>query len=147
MLKFIRFAAAIAVAVITTGCASVPMASPEADAAAKTFTVNPTKANVYIYRNESMGAAIEMPVTVNGSEVGKTAANTFIFLTLDPGTYQVVSKTENDSTVVLNAQAGQNYFLWQEVKMGTWSAGSHLQEVAEHVGKAGVNECSMIQNY
>jgi outer membrane biogenesis lipoprotein LolB len=39
---------------LLTGCASVPMASVERDAQAKSFTVKSDKANIYVFRNESM---------------------------------------------------------------------------------------------
>lgn len=42
------------------------MASPEYDARAKSFSVKPGKANIYVYRNESMGAIAKMPITLNG---------------------------------------------------------------------------------
>jgi hypothetical protein len=41
-------------ALFVTGCASVPMAPPAADSAAKVFKTDPSKANVYIYRNETL---------------------------------------------------------------------------------------------
>jgi hypothetical protein len=47
--------------------------------------------------------------------------------------------------VKVNASAGRNYFVWQEVKMGMWQAGSMLHLVDEVTGKAGVAECKLIQ--
>lgn len=145
MLKFIRIAAALAVVLMATGCASVPMASPEQDAAAKTFVVKPNKANVYVYRNESFGAAVKMPVALNGRLVGDTAAKTYMLLEVDPGKHTLVSKTENDSILDITAEAGNNYFVWQEVKMGAFAARSQLQLVSPEVGQNAVKECSLIQ--
>ena len=59
MFKRIVMIAAILGSSILAGCASVPMASPEADANAKSFRVPAGKSNIYIYRNESFGAAIK----------------------------------------------------------------------------------------
>lgn len=42
-------------------------------------------------------------------------------------------------------QAGKNYFVWQEVKMGLWMARSALQTVDEATGRKGVAECKRIQ--
>ena len=37
-----------------------------------------------------------------------------------------MSKTEVDSTLTLDMQAGNTYFVWQEVKMGMFAARSAL---------------------
>ena len=145
MLKNIVVASVLVASAIVSGCASVPMANPERDTQAKTFSVKPNKANIYIYRNESMGAAIKMPVAVDGKLVGDTAAKTYLLVEVNPGAHKIVSKTENDSTLDVNAEANKNYFVWQEVKMGGFSARSQLQLVDEATGKAAVNECKLIE--
>lgn len=138
-------AGALAAVVLASGCASVQMASPEMDSAAKSYAVKPGTANVYLYRNEQMGAAIKMPVALNGKMVGDTAAKTYLLLQVPPGRHTLVSKTENDSTLTLDVAAGRNYFVWQEVKMGLMVARSQLQLVDEATGKAGVAECKLAQ--
>lgn len=130
---------------LLTGCASVQMASPDKDFAAKSFAVKAEKANIYVYRNESMGAAIKMPVLMDSKLIGDTAAKTYIKLEVLPGDYTMISKAENDSTLQLRTEAGKNYFVWQEVKMGMFAARSSLQLVDESTGRAGVQECKMIQ--
>jgi hypothetical protein len=145
MLKNLPTVCALTVLALAAGCASVPMAKPELDTAAKSYSVKPDKANIYVYRNETFGAAIKMPVVLNGKLVGDTAAKTFMILEVPPGTHTVMSKTENDSTVTVDAAAGRNYFVWQEVKMGLFAARSSLQQVDEAIGKAGVAECKLIE--
>jgi len=145
MLRKLLAVCVLPVLVLASGCASVQMASPEQDTAAKSYAAKPGKANIYVYRNETMGAAIRMPVALDGRLVGDTASKTYLLLEVNPGSHTVVSKTENDSTVTVDAVAGRNYFLWQEVKMGLMAARSALQEVDEATGKAGVAECKLIQ--
>ncbi len=145
MLKKLMAAAAFAGGLALTGCASVPMAAPEKDQQAKTYAVAPGKANIYIYRNESFGAAIKLPVVADGKAIGDTAAKTYLLVEAAPGKHTLVSKAENDSTLEVNTQAGQNYFVWQEVKMGVMSARSKLQLVDEATGKAGVEECKLAE--
>ena len=145
MLKKLLAVGAVIAVVLASGCASVPMASPEQDTAAKSFATKPGKANIYVYRNETMGAAIRMPVALNGKLVGDTASKTYMVLEVAPGKHTITSKTENDSIVTVDAAAGRNYFLWQEVKMGFAAARSNLQQVDETTGKAGVQECKLIE--
>lgn len=145
MRNLIKLGPILLAVAMATGCASVPMASPEADAKAKTFQAPADKANLYIYRNESMGAAVKMTVLVDGQLAGDTAAKTYILKSVAPGSHVVTSKTENDSNLTVNAVAGKNYFIWQEVKMGVMAARSDLQLVDEATGKAAVEECQLVQ--
>ena len=136
---------AFACFLFTVGCASVPMASPEKDSQAKQFSVKPGKANIYLYRNETMGAAIKIDVFLDSKIVGKTAANTYFVLEVDPGSHTILSRSENDDEFKFSPVAGKNYFIWQEVKMGLLYARSKLQLVDESAGKAGVNECKLAE--
>ena len=117
-----NFAAAFSLVLmlLLSGCASVPMAPLDQDSRAKDFSPIPNKASLYIYRNESFGAAIPMTVSVNGKALGQTAAQTYFRLNLTPGKYNVESHAENVSNLPLTTEAGKNYFVWQEVKMGMW---------------------------
>jgi hypothetical protein len=144
MKKFYQ-AAILAGTLAITGCASVPMATKAADDAAKQFDVTDGVSNIYIYRNESFGGAIKMPVLVNDKIAGDTGANTYILKTVEPGKQTIVSKAENDAMIELTTEANQNYFVWQEVKMGAWSARSKLHLVDEAQGQAGVSECKLVK--
>jgi hypothetical protein len=130
--------------VLSGGCASVPMSSLDEDAAAKRFDVAPDKSNIYFYRDEEFGGAIAMPVALDGKVAGKTAANTYFLWIVEPGPHEITSLTENTATLKINAEAGRNHFVWQEVKMGMWTARSQLHEVSEEVGRKGVMECKRI---
>jgi hypothetical protein len=129
--------------VTASGCATVPLASTEADLAAKKFDVPPGQANLYVYRNESFGGAIRMSVLLDGMALGDTAAMTYLYTPIAPGKHTVVSKAENDSELIFEAKPGVNHFFWQEVKMGLWHARSALQEMDDAKGRAGVAECKL----
>jgi len=132
---------------LVTGCASVPLASMEEDTKAKSFPAPPTgKANIYVYRNESYGDAIMLTVALDGKLAGQTSMRTYFLWEVDPGSHEISSLSENTSTLKLNTEAGKTYFIWQEVKMGTWSARSQLQQVDEAAGRKGVSECKRAQS-
>jgi len=126
------------------GCASVPMGSSDQDTKAKDFATVSGKANLYIYRNDFIGASIPMGVDIDGKSIGQTVANTYFDVLLDPGTYTLQSHAENDSTLVVTLEGGKNYFVWQEVKMGFLDAKSLIQLVDEETGRAGVRESKLI---
>lgn len=139
---FLTFLAALVL--LASGCASVPMAGIDQDTKAKNFVPAPTKASIYIYRNENFGAAISMAVTVNGMSLGETAAKTYFMINVLPGAYVIDSQAEGTSRLPLSVINGKNYFIWQEVKMGILYAGSMLQQVSDDVGQAGVRESKLI---
>ncbi|MFC0348857.1 DUF2846 domain-containing protein [Undibacterium danionis] len=146
MARLFRFFTTITVlsAGLLTGCASVQMAPSNEDAQAKNFTVNPQSAKLYIYRNEFMGQSIKMPVELDGKEIGKTISKSFLVATVAPGKHSLLSKAENDSSLEIDTEAGKNYYIWQEIKMGFLSARSKLQLVDAAQGQAGVRESKLI---
>lgn len=123
-----------------------PPGGPARDAALKTFKAPPSdKAGVYVYRNETMGAAVKMDVIIDGVNVGETAANTYLYRELAPGKHTVASKAENTDTVELDLKPGTLTYLWQEVKMGLMFARTKLHLVDEAQGRKGVSETKLIQ--
>lgn len=130
---------------VLSGCASVNKASKELDMAAKKFTANPDYSQVYVYRNETFGAAISMPVTVNGKMAGATGPNSFFKFNLPAGSHKLTSQVD-ESVLDLTTENGEIYYVWQEVKMGAFSAGSKLQSVDKKKGQKGVSECVLIKS-
>ncbi len=102
-------------------------------------------ANLYIYRNETFGAAVKMQLLVDGMAVGDTVAHTYILKQVTPGSHTITSKSENDATLTLSTEAGKNYYVWQEVKMGLLMARSKLSQVSEEEGKQGVMESKLVK--
>lgn len=145
MIKKLLLAAAILTTAVISGCATVPMANADLDTQAKQFTTVPGKAKIYIYRNESMGAAVKMPVLLNGMSVGDTVAKSYILREVEPGEQTIISKTENDAELTIQAEAGTNYYVWQEVKMGAFAARSKLHLMDEKKGQSDVLECKLIK--
>jgi hypothetical protein len=134
-------AVTVLVLVLLTGCAAVPMASMEADASAKQFQPKKGYSNIYLYRNETFGAAIAMTVSLNGKVMGKTGPQTYFLWEVPPGRYEIASHTENTARIAINAQEGRNHYVWQEVKMGLWQPRSQLHEMSEEDGRKAVLEC------
>lgn len=127
---------------VLSGCASVPMATPAADQQAKQFSVTQDSAKIYVYRNETLGAALKMPLTLDGKAVGETGPKTYYVFDVAPGSHTLTSQGD-ESSLTVDATAGKIYYVWQEVKMGLMSGGSKLQLVDEAKGQAGVNESKL----
>lgn len=54
-----------------------------------------------------MGAAIKMPLPVDGVSAGDTAAHAYVRKELSPGQHTITSKTEKDSTLTIDMLAGR----------------------------------------
>lgn len=137
--------AAIVIACLVSGCASVNKAGRDASEQAKTFSPITDKAVVYIYRDEILGSAIKLHVSVDGIAVGDTGPKSFLQLALPPGPHTITSRGEKISSLSLDTQAGKTYYVWQEVKMGMWSANSMLHQVDTDKGQDGVRECALLR--
>lgn len=135
--------APLLVVLAISGCASVPMGDPKQDAALKAFNVAKDKAGIYVYRNESMGAAVKMDVSVDGQPIGQTAAKTYFYKEVTPGKHTISSTAENTDTLEVDAKPGTLTFIWQEVKMGLLYARNKLHLVSEEEGKKGVQETTL----
>jgi len=142
-LKHVLISGAMLSLLALGGCASVPMATPEQDAAAKKFTVPPGKSRIYLYRNETFGGAITLNVTLDGKAMGATGPMTYFVWDVDPGQHTIVSKSENDATLTLDTVAGQPYFVWQEIKLGFLTPRSQLHKVDVQTGEKAVLECKL----
>lgn len=140
----IQYAAITLLLALIAGCASMPMATTEQDGQAKRFEVPPDRARIYLYRNEVIGAAIPMTVSFDGQLAGQTGSRTFFVWEVSPGSHQLASHAENVSSLIIDAEGGKSYYIWQEVKMGVFMARSRLQQVDEATGQAAVRECRLL---
>ncbi|HLP97811.1 MAG TPA: DUF2846 domain-containing protein [Sideroxyarcus sp.] len=135
--------AIVATLAILTGCASVPMAPKEQDAASKSFKTPSAKmAGVYIYRNSSFGGAIKKAVKIDNVVIGETAKYTYFHKEVSPGAHVLATQSEfGDNVLNFTAEEGKNYYFRQYMKLGAFVAGSGLEAVSEADRRAGVLEC------
>lgn len=131
---------------IFSGCVQKMERAPIAeDKLAKEFKTDPDFANLYICRNESFGWAVHMPVLVNDKLIGRTEAQSYFYIKLEEGRQNIKSLTEQIQSIYVDTTKGKNYFVWQEVKMGTWTANSMLHSMSEEDGKRCVESSHMLK--
>lgn len=138
-----KLLATFAMSALFAGCASVPMGDAQQNQALKEFKVAPDKSAIYVYRNETFGAAVRMDVSVDDMVLGKTAAKTYLYKEVAPGKHTVTSSAENTDTVEVDVKPGAIAYIWQEVKMGFMYARTKLHIVSEEQGKKGVQETDL----
>lgn len=127
-------------------CASTSKVPVERSETAKKFETNPEKGIVYVYRTgRAVGAAGQIQVKINGIDAGGTGPGTFFRWELKPGTYTFMSSTPESSKVVeLNVEAGKQYFLRQDARLGFDSGRVTLVEKDEKVGMKEVKGCKLL---
>ena len=135
----------LAALALALACAKAPMASPERDAAAKTFAPVPGKAVLYIYRDEGFfGGGVKVPIVINSRVIGDTVGKSYFRLVLDPGDYELKCKAEKDVIQTIAVEAGKVYFFQQEMKMGLLSNRCGLSTVSDDAGRAAVATCRLL---
>jgi len=136
--------ALISIAMLFTGCASTTRASADMDKVAKVFKPAMAKSSLFIFRNEYFGAAIGMPLKINGQDIGETGPKSFYRLDLDAGLYVITSEAETKTELPVVLVNGKNHFVWQEVRMGVVTVRSALRLVDEKTGMGGVLESDLL---
>jgi hypothetical protein len=132
----------VSVALVVSGCASLP--SPEqmqAAVAGYQLPQSPAagQAMVYVVRPALPGGLIRFNVFVNNqedaSEVGFTRSKQYIYFALPPGTHKIFSKAENWAEIELTVKAGDVAFIQQEVNIGFIMARNTLVRLDDVTGR------------
>lgn len=141
-MKKIIHALTLGLALLITGCASLP--SPEKMKTAIEGYELPQlpedgKAIVYVVRPSSLGGLIRFNVFVNDkepqSEMGYTRSSEYIYFHLEPGDHQILSKAENWAETNVTANPGDIIFIQQEPSMGIIMARNSLFKLQDYEGK------------
>ena len=128
------------------GCTSVPMGDAKQDAALKVFKVPVDRSGIYIYRTGSLlGAMVKMDVMIDGTLIGQTASNTYLYKEVTPGKHTIVSKAENTDSIDIEAKPGTLNYVRQEVQMGIVYSRNKLHLVDEVTGKKGITETKLAE--
>lgn len=130
-----------------TGCAKVQMAKKDQDVALKEFK-NPAdnKAGLYVYRNSFVGQALKKNVYLDGVLLGETANKVYFYKEIEPGQHQLSTESEfSDNAISFYADAGNNYFAEQYIKMGVFVGGANVRMVTEEEGMKNVRECNLAE--
>lgn len=129
-------------AMLLQGCEtfiSAPLAPSEDDQQALLFAPRPGLANIYVYR-AGTNTNYDYCVTVNRRVAGKTSRNTYFRFSVDPGKYLIQSNNSDEDAVTIQAEAGKNYYIYQETFLFA-SRITRLQQVDEKTGRSKILSC------
>ena len=131
---------ALTATLLLSACASVPMASRDADTAGKTFAPPPPgSATLYLYRESLFGAAYSLALSVGQRNLGALAADTWFRIDVEPGTYDVRCMTpEASGSTSVQIASGETRFVEAAIRMGFVAPRCAVFEVAPEKGRAAV---------
>ena len=76
--------------------------------------------------------------------MGETGANTYFRWTVSPGEHIILSYTENVAGIVINAEPGRIYYVWQETKMGFFQPRSELTRMDRITAEIALRSCYLL---
>jgi hypothetical protein len=132
-------------AVLLVGCAGAPLAKPEADTLAKLMKPAPDKAVIYLFRSQPVSAPWQIKVTLDGKDMGKTGADTYFRWSVEPGEHMIISYSETADGLVINAEPGHIYYVWQDIDMGFFQPRSRLRLVDRATAEIELEDCYLLE--
>lgn len=130
----------IAISLLFSGCASVPMAPKEQDQQLKSFAKpSADMSGIYIYRNSFVGQALKKNVYIDGALLGESANKVYFYKAVNAGKHKLSTESEfSNNDIELSTEGGKNYFVEQYIKMGAFVGGAALKVMTEEEGQKGV---------
>ena len=148
--KFAFAGTFVAAVLLISGCAAtVEMATPELDQAAKTYVPPEGQANIYVTRKDQFtGSAVLFQVVVDGRMLGAIAPGTYHMMSVEPGRHIVAATSmENQASQKIEAEAGHCYFFEVTPKAGWMAARVDVQPMTEAEGRTAVTENSLAEGF
>lgn len=129
-------------ALLISGCAT-QKASETFDMKAKTLKPPSDKAVLFVVRPSFFGFAVRFSVDCNDKYLGSTNGKLYIYATLDPGKYLLVSESENKAKLEITVDAGKAYYVKQMPRLGFMMARNKLKLLNETDGKNALLNCKL----
>ena len=145
-LKSVFACALLTLAAGLSGCGSAPLAPPKADTLAKQMLPAEGKAVIYLFRNSPPSAGWTIPVTLDGKEMGVTGGQTYFRWEVSPGEHMIISRTHTWSGLMVNAEPGHMYYVWQDIGIGFFVPTSELKFVDRVTAEVNLRSCYLLED-
>jgi hypothetical protein len=145
-LKSVFACALLSLAAGLSGCGSAPLAPPKADTLAKQMLPAEGKAVIYLFRNSPPSAGWTIAVTLDGKEMGVTGGQTYFRWEVSPGEHMIISKTHTWSGLMVNAEPGHMYYVWQDIGIGFFVPTSQLKFVDRVTAELNLRSCYLLED-
>jgi opacity protein-like surface antigen len=129
---------------LTALCCLVSALPARAQEDARRATPPPGKALVFVYRNDRVPLAAQVPVVVNTDLLGELANGTFVTATVSPGNTYLRIGDRVLSTLYFVAAANQRYFVRVEATYGLSLVRTEVQLVSETEGRSTLEQSRFV---
>lgn len=127
------------------GCATVPLASPQADEEGKRFDPPGQGAGVlYIYRTGWFASARTVDVGVPNGFHAKLALNTYFRLEGPPGPVEIDCKADNTAGNQFNINLGEIHYIEVVMHAGMLGPTCSVDEVPPQTGQAAIMKAKRV---
>jgi hypothetical protein len=135
----LRIAAALTTLLVAllSACSWTPHASPDRDAAAKTFVTHPDASSIYVYRSPFNYYDTDSVLYLNGRLVGSTSPGAYFRIDAVPGHHVLHGNGIDIGHIALDTRAGGIYIVALDVLAGH----SHFRVVPEAIGEERIRAC------
>jgi Protein of unknown function (DUF2846) len=144
--KSIVACALLSVAACLAGCGSASLAPAKTDTLAKLMLPVEGKAVIYLFRNFPPSNGWTIHVTLDGKDMGVTGGQDYFRWEVNPGEHIVISETVDWSGLVINAEAGRIYYVWQDIGMGLFVPTSKLTLVDRVTAEINLRSCYLVES-
>ena len=87
----------------------------------------PGLAAICVFRSQTVGASVNVPVMLGTRLMGETSGANALFFPVDPGSHELTTRVKMYMMrLPLEARAGTTYFVWHEVKPFSHRSRLHL---------------------
>lgn len=142
MLRELKYACVLVVAVIAAGCATgiryQPQSAPDRPS---------DLATVYIYRSAVFGTAVQPAVRLDGERISTLRPRGYSVHYLEPGTYEVSAKTESTSRLTIHARPGEVLYVRGKIRMGFFVGRPKLELVTAEVAEEQLRKCKRLDRW
>ena len=145
--KILSLSLLLAPQFLLAACANVPMAPQQADQEAKRFDQPaPEKGALYIYRTGWMGVAKPIDIAIVGGANAQLGSYTYLRLEGPPGPVEVDCRVGDKSGAgQVQIADGQTRYVEVSMKVGLWTPGCEVAEVAPDQGRAAVQGSKRVE--
>lgn len=93
------------------------------------------RALLVVYREEAFtGSAVSHFITADSEVIGGLKSGTYFFHYFRPGIYVISEKSQGDTSLTLQVEAGKTYYLEAKVDMADPEAKIDLLRIEEKIG-------------
>ena len=126
--------------VLSTAACVPPLPTSPQEIAAKRFETVPGKAVVYVFRDLVNFGGVQAPIALDGNQIGTSYGGTFFHLVLEPGPHRLTGMFGDSGSMQFSVQAGQMYFIQQNVTLNFGMVNSFFAAVDAAEGRSRVSQ-------